>query len=494
MFAKIIPKIYYSSTLKTTMVIFSSIVIFYLWDFGAKYLLDTSLALPWWAKSIYIKLLTLTPLLFFFKKDLLITKGFFPILLIGLYVIFQYIYNFIVFDKIFTTTDLKFFLGFSLTMFVVFLSKKIILLNKKKISLFLIYLSPFFVLADNFYFWSKEDLLWQCSFLGNDSNIFKLFFLESSHYGMVAIPVFLLNLFYLCKKFNLINFLLLIIFSSSMILFFSTTMAVGTILSIAIILLTNFRNINAKFFLSCVIVMFVYVLIFVNAYGCSRRISDLFYHHYILSVEKIDILNSKNKNTAIQDSRFIVTIENNIAKLIIFTYTKFTKKNKQETERSQNLKDSGISDKLVKLNDLQRERVFNKINVTSQVASNSFEVALKTLYAKPFGVGLNRFIDAFKDQIKSQQQYYSSEIMKINLSDGSSNLAKLIAEFGVVSFVVFAYFIIFIFSKKISIENKLFLFPLVLTQIIRGAGYFNGGFLAAVVLIILIVHENKEKN
>ena len=488
MFTKIIPKIYYSSTLKTTMVIFSSIVIFYLWDFGATYLLDTSLALPWWAKSIYIKLLTLTPLLFFFKKDLLITKGFFPILLIVLYVIFQYIYNFIVFDKIFTTTDLKFFLGFSLTMFVVFLSKKIILLNKKKISLFLIYLSPFFVLADNFYFWNKENLLWQCSVFGNDSNIFKLFFLESSHYGMVAIPVFLLNLFYLCKKFNLINFLLLIIFSSSMILFFSTTMAVGTILSIAIILLTNFRNINAKFFLSCVIVVFVYVLIFVNIYGCSRKFSDLFYHHYILSVEKIDILNSKNKNTAIQDSRFIVTIENNIAKLIIFTYTKFTKKNKQETERSQR------SQNLVKLNDLQRERVFNKINVTSQVASNSFEVALKTLYAKPFGVGLNRFIDAFKDQIKSQQQYYSSEIMKINLSDGSSNLNKLIAEFGVVSFVVFAYFIIFIFSKKISIENKLFLFPLVLTQTIRGAGYFNGGFLAAVVLIILIVHENKEKN
>ena len=134
------------------------------------------------------------------------------------------------------------------------------------------------------------------------------------------------------------------------------------------------------------------------------------------------------------------------------------------------------------------------ISLTNCGVSNSFEVALKTLYAKPFGVGLNRFIDAFKDQIKSQQKNYSNDIMKINLSDGSSNLAKLIAEFGVVSFVVFAYFIIFIFSKKISIENKLFLFPLVLTQIIRGAGYFNGGFLAAVVLIILIVHENKEKN
>mgnify|MGYP000936636007 FL=1 len=84
--------------------------------------------------------------------------------------------------------------------------------------------------------------------------------------------------------------------------------------------------------------------------------------------------------------------------------------------------------------------------------------------------------------------------MKINLNDGSANLNKLIAEFGYASFIIFAYFIFFIYSKKISMENKLFLFPLVLTQTIRGAGYFNGGFLVATILIILIVHDTKEKN
>ena len=128
------------------------------------------------------------------------------------------------------------------------------------------------------------------------------------------------------------------------------------------------------------------------------------------------------------------------------------------------------------------------------MVQNSFEIALKTLYSKPFGVGLNRFEDAFRNQIDSQQKNYSIEIMKINLNDGAANLNKLLGEFGVASFIIFAYFIFFIFSKKISFENKLFLFPLVLTQTIRGAGYFNGGYLAAVILIILIVHDSRQKS
>ena len=38
------------------------------------------------------------------------------------------------------------------------------------------------------------------------------------------------------------------------------------------------------------------------------------------------------------------------------------------------------------------------------------------------------------------------------------------------------------------------LFPLVLTQTIREAGYFNEGYLVAIIQIILIVHDTKEKN
>ena len=238
MFPKKIISNFDSATLKSITIIFSTIVIFYLWDFGARYLLNGSIDKPWWVSIIDTRFLTLIPLLFFLKKNLLIKKGFFPILIIGLYLIFQYIFNFLVFDRIFTATDLKYFLAFSLTVLMIFYCKEIILLNKKKISLFLIYLSPIFFLNFDIHIWPEQDLIWQCSIFRNNSSIFKIFFLESSHFAMVAIPVFLLNLFYLCKKFNLINFLLLIIFSSVMLVFFSTTMAVGTILSITIILIT----------------------------------------------------------------------------------------------------------------------------------------------------------------------------------------------------------------------------------------------------------------
>jgi len=492
------------NNLKSITIIFSSIAIFYMWDFGAKYYTHVSIARPWWDYyGIDKRFLTLLPLLFFLKKDSLslINKNFFPILIIWLYVIFQYIFNFFKFDRFFTITDLKYFFAFSLILLMVYLCKEIILFNKKKITLFLIYLAPLFLISGDFFVWSKEDLLWQCSLFGNDSPMFKLFFLESSHLGMVAIPAFLLNLFYLCKKFNLFNFLLLIIFSITMLIFFSTTMALGTILSIIIILFTNFRNINKKFFLSCVIVLFAYTFLFFSLYGCKRKVSDLFYHIYIISVEKIYLEEKKNLTEIDSQAKpginsLLEKTKHTIAKSIVYSFDKLELKTKTKTyvNTGGEVIEVERATEIAGLSPFEREKAFQKINVTTQVAQNSFVVAIKTLNIKPFGIGLNRFEDAFKDQIKNQKNFYSSEIMKINLNDGSANLNKLIAEFGYASFIILAYFIFFIYSKKISMENKLFLFPLVLTQTIRGAGYFNGGFLVATILIILIVHDTKEKN
>ena len=70
-------------------------------------------------------------------------------------------------------------------------------------------------------------------------------------------------------------------------------------------------------------------------------------------------------------------------------------------------------EKFVELNEDEQEKIFYKINVSSQVAKNSFEVAFRTIVEKPFGVGLNRFEDAFRDQIKLQSSNFSDEVMKI---------------------------------------------------------------------------------
>ena len=78
------------------------------------------------------------------------------------------------------------------------------------------------------------------------------------------------------------------------------------------------------------------------------------------------------------------------------------------------------------------------------------------------------------------------------------NLTKLIVEFGIFSLILTFFYIFFLFSSRIAIDDKIFLFPIIFVQtFLRGAGYFNGGFLIVTILIILIVtksYEGKKSN
>jgi hypothetical protein len=68
------------------------------------------------------------------------------------------------------------------------------------------------------------------------------------------------------------------------------------------------------------------------------------------------------------------------------------------------------------------------------------------------------------------------EVYILNYNDGSSNLFKLITEFGIFSIFLFYIFLKFALSDKISIQNKLFFISIILVQLGRGTGYTNGGF------------------
>ena len=65
---------------------------------------------------------------------------------------------------------------------------------------------------------------------------------------------------------------------------------------------------------------------------------------------------------------------------------------------------------------------------------------------------------------------------RYNNKDGANNFNKLIVEFGIFGLIIYLFIFLFLINKKISIELKLFYFPFILTQSLRGAGYFNGGF------------------
>ena len=90
-------------------------------------------------------------------------------------------------------------------------------------------------------------------------------------------------------------------------------------------------------------------------------------------------------------------------------------------------------------------------------------------------------------------QYH--EIRVFNYNDGASNLAKLVVEFGIFSVLLFIFFIYWGLSNRVSVITKIFFIPFVATQLIRGAGYFNGGFLLIVLLMIsTMIYSNYSKS
>ena len=85
----------------------------------------------------------------------------------------------------------------------------------------------------------------------------------------------------------------------------------------------------------------------------------------------------------------------------------------------------------------------------------------------------------------------SPVIMSLNKTDGRSNFFKLTTEFGIFSLLIYLFFIFFTLNKNIGLEQKSFLIPIIITQLISGAGYFNGGFILCVAIMIALSFPNK---
>ena len=77
------------------------------------------------------------------------------------------------------------------------------------------------------------------------------------------------------------------------------------------------------------------------------------------------------------------------------------------------------------------------------------------------------------------------EVYTLNYNDGSSNFTKSFTEFGFLTFIFLIPLFYFIFSKRVKNKEKIFFLTLIITQILRGAGYFNGGFALSIIFIII---------
>ena len=132
-------------------------------------------------------------------------------------------------------------------------------------------------------------------------------------------------------------------------------------------------------------------------------------------------------------------------------------------------------------------------NLSSEVFIVSLNIAKLSIFEKPFGYGINNYHLAFKEHIESISVTNAST-NRLNIHDASNNFAKIVTELGIFSLIIFFVFFKFLFSKKISYEYKLIIFPSLFTQtFIRGAGYFNGGFIFFLVLSCYLLYESRNQ-
>ena len=134
-----------------------------------------------------------------------------------------------------------------------------------------------------------------------------------------------------------------------------------------------------------------------------------------------------------------------------------------------------------------------KPNLSIEVYITSLKIALLSIKDKPLGFGFNNYQLASNKYIGSlHTDNYETKLL--NLQDGSNNFSKIVTEFGFFSIILFYFFFKFCYSKNINLSYKFLLIPNLATQtFIRGAGYFNGGYIVFLLLLIYLVYENDLK-
>ena len=293
------------------------------------------------------------------------------------------------------------------------------------------------------------------------------FFKENSHVGFISstlISYILINL----KK-NYLYILPLIFFYLLILLNFSLTIFFTIIISLSYFLIFYYKafNLHQKIIIIFLLISSIYKLS-VNT-GAIDKLNNL-----------IQINNwQANENFIVSDNINDKKINNNVN----LENNKINVESKTKIEN--NLKNLDV---INKRNEKKRK------NLSSEVYIVSFNIAKKSILDKPFGYGFNNYHLAFKKYIDTFS-VTNPLTKKLNIFDGSNNFAKLTAELGIFSIFIFYVILKFLLSKKIPFQYKFIIFPALFSQtFIRGAGYFNGGYILFLVLACYLLYKLNEKS
>ena len=271
-------------------------------------------------------------------------------------------------------------------------------------------------------------------------------FLENSHLGMIAPSIFLLGTYKIYStNSNFFDKILFLLFFLLCLIKSSTTFYLGLLISSIFLLIFNFKNFSKGMKISLFIFIIFSSLVLIFNDECRMRFMPY----------KSSIQNIKSE-------------EINLKKL-------------KKDSKLQNQNNNFLIEKILKIDG----------SLSSGVYYHAVKIAKQSLFLKPFGWGLNRYESAFN--YFTQINPSNIKILNyMNKKDGSNNLIKIFVEFGIFGLLFYLIIFLFLIEKKVPIELKIFYLPFIITQSIRGAGYFNGGF-ALIAFLIIINYINYRK-
>lgn len=288
-------------------------------------------------------------------------------------------------------------------------------------------------------------------------------FTENSHLGMIAPSLIAFMVHYtFTKNPNFIKKMLFVIFLVLCYIKSSTTLLVGLSLSFFIFLLFNNKELSKKTRFVFVLSIFFCMTIILLSDECKSRFIQV---NNIHTMGIMEILT---------EEQIILGQKNNLEqKKNINIYQKFKNKIEYIILLSKNIPGS----------------------LTKDVHYYALSILKRSIIEKPFGWGINRYSKAFEYYNTKDQRALKKNIntLYLNKKDGTNNFIKILVEFGFFGLIFYFFILLFLIEKKISIELKLFYMPILIVQSIRGAGYFNGGFILIAFLMLLTYINFKKK-
>ena len=161
-------------------------------------------------------------------------------------------------------------------------------------------------------------------------------------------------------------------------------------------------------------------------------------------------------------------------------------KKKDEEDKISEIKDE-IKDKVIVKKNLPRK------NLSVEVMINNLKIAIISFKENLFGWGLHNYKYAHKFYIEKVNTSNVKGSSWLNYTDGSNNFNKGLVEFGILFLIPLILIFILLIDKRNSIEIKLLVFPILFSQtFIRGSGFFNGGFIFFLIILLSLYFNKKQ--